>query len=77
MFLRKDLTWQSRSKTQRTMVEVPAQDLVQLEALVRALDVNDVVADRLRRQIEQILAGQPESVDETMQAPFRLLPTQH
>ena len=77
MFLRKDWYWHKRSKTQRMVVEVPAQDLVQLKALVQALDRNDAVSDRLRSRIEQILAGPPDSFSKANQTPWRLRPTQH
>jgi hypothetical protein len=77
MFLRKDWYWHKRSKTQRIVVKVRDQDLVQLKALVQALDRNDAASDRLRSQIEQILAASPDSFSKANQTPWRLRPTQH
>ena len=58
---------QMSSKSQRVIVKVRVEDLAQIEALVRSLDKHDQAADRLRSQIEEILADQVYGFEEVMQ----------
>ena len=64
--LKSNLAGRTGSRTVRIQVQVDAEDLVYLEALVRALDRNDALSDCLRSQINDILAEETYSFAEAM-----------
>ncbi|WP_222184205.1 hypothetical protein [Geminicoccus harenae] len=59
------------SRTSRVQVSIRDQDHHHLETLARILDADDAVAERLRNQIEQILAEDACPLEDLLAPPGR------